>query len=469
MDEHPLVPYIRQLRGGLEWLRESGISEVELALDHAIRQRFRETPKLKFSDPSAIKKRTHDADKLKEALSVIQKEQRLQLPKREETRPSSPLDHAEHSKIKEDLDYHNSPPPALPLTQFPLVIHERIERESISFERPPPPTPSDHEVIEVMRPLPALQARLRSILGHPLAHDEPTEEAPLPHEDLTSPIALDLQDDEQNIGDIPEQKVPQAQFWVNQPPADDPKIPPKQLGQDVAKRDLFTRGLSSVSSLSKVENPSLKVTPGEETVNRRTEGEGLLIIPDFPKERSQRQQAWRALNAQQSVCQSCPRHSHRKLINYGVGDREARLVFVVAHPTEYSDMLGLQLADPEEGKLFSEILQAMTLNRGEIYLTSLVKCAPRRPNFNEWASCQPYFQKELELIRPEIIVSLGMLTSQILHNGAFNYGEWGTYESIPIISILSPAEVLRGGYDSKKMCWEQVIKIMNRLGLESPR
>ena len=111
----------------------------------------------------------------------------------------------------------------------------------------------------------------------------------------------------------------------------------------------------------------------------------------------------------------------------------------------------------------------MRLNRGQIYLTSLVKCAPMQPNPSEWASCQPYFQRELELIRPEIIVSLGMLTSRILHNGSLNNGQWGTYEGIPIISILSPAEVLRGGKESKRSCWKQVQKIINRLNLESPR
>ena len=118
----------------------------------------------------------------------------------------------------------------------------------------------------------------------------------------------------------------------------------------------------------------------------------------------------------------------------------------------------------------------MGIKREEVYICNIVKCRPpgnRDPEREEVDSCIPFLKKQIEIIKPEVICTLGRIAARELLKRDFKItmerGRWQTYLNIPVMPTYHPAYIIRNrGRERllKKEVWEDIQKIMSLLGLE---
>jgi uracil-DNA glycosylase family 4 len=166
-------------------------------------------------------------------------------------------------------------------------------------------------------------------------------------------------------------------------------------------------------------------------------------------------------------CQLCPLGKTRNKFVYGVGNPGAEIMFIGEAPGADEDRLG----DPfvgRAGQLLDKILEAMKLNRKEVYIANILKCRPpnnRDPEPSEMEKCFPYLREQVRLIHPKLLCALGRIAAQSLLKTTATLGslrkEWHTYENTPLLVTYHPAALLRfPGY--KKDTWEDMQKLMAR-------
>jgi DNA polymerase len=186
---------------------------------------------------------------------------------------------------------------------------------------------------------------------------------------------------------------------------------------------------------------------------------------------------WAALKATVAQCVACPLHARRNKTVFGVGDEAADWLFVGEGPGADEDALG----DPfvgQAGKLLDNMLAAIHLTRGEnVYIANIVKCRPpgnRNPEPGEAQQCEPYLQRQIELIKPRLIVALGRVAAQnLLAKDATISSLRGRvldYKGIPLLVTYHPAYLLRNLTDKAK-AWEDLcfaVQTMNRLQMVQP-
>ncbi|MGH7627828.1 MAG: uracil-DNA glycosylase [Gemmatimonadales bacterium] len=158
-------------------------------------------------------------------------------------------------------------------------------------------------------------------------------------------------------------------------------------------------------------------------------------------------------------CQTlCPHRTHAVP---GEGDPKARLVLIGEAPGVTEDASGRPFVGPA-GQLLNSILEAIELKRRDVYITNIVKCRPpqnRKPLPDEVASCMPYLHRQLELIRPKVMVALGGTAGEALLGVRKSLGDLRgkvhSYGGIPLIVTYHPAALLRNP-NWKKPTWDDI-------------
>ena len=171
---------------------------------------------------------------------------------------------------------------------------------------------------------------------------------------------------------------------------------------------------------------------------------------------------WEALEQQIRDCRACTLCERRTQAVPGVGDREADWLIVGEGPGAEEDQRGEPFVG-QAGKLLDAMLAAIGLRRGQnVYIANAVKCRPpgnRTPEADEMATCQPYLERQIELIRPRIIVALGRPAAQTLLGGevkiAAARGRLFDRNGIPVVVTYHPAYLLRNPQDKAK-AWEDL-------------
>jgi DNA polymerase len=174
-------------------------------------------------------------------------------------------------------------------------------------------------------------------------------------------------------------------------------------------------------------------------------------------------------------CQRCKLAGGRRQIVFGVGNPQARLVFVGEGPGEDEDRQGEPFVG-RAGQLLTEIItKGMRLRREDVYIANVIKCRPpgnRNPEPDEVASCEPFLLRQIEIIRPEVIVALGKFAAQTLLATKTPItklrGRWHEFRGIRLMPTFHPAYLLRNPAD-KRLVWEDVQQVMHVLGIEVRR
>jgi DNA polymerase len=181
-----------------------------------------------------------------------------------------------------------------------------------------------------------------------------------------------------------------------------------------------------------------------------------------------------ALREEIGDCQRCKLAGGRKSIVFGQGHPDADLMFVGEAPGADEDEQGLAFVG-RAGQLLTKIIEAIGLTREEVFIANVIKCRPprnRNPEPDEIRSCQPFLERQIESIRPKVLVGLGKFAGQWLLQTTEPIsqirGRVGDYQGIQVIPTYHPAYLLRTP-SAKKEVWEDMKLAASLLGLEPPR
>ncbi len=171
---------------------------------------------------------------------------------------------------------------------------------------------------------------------------------------------------------------------------------------------------------------------------------------------------WKQLKDTVRDCTACRLRAGCTQTVFGVGDENADWLFVGEGPGADEDALGEPFVG-QAGKLLDNMLMAIRLKRGEnVYIANIVKCRPpgnRAPAADEIAQCLPYLQRQIELIRPKLIVALGKVASNALLGREASIaslrGKLHDYCGIPLIVTYHPAYLLRSPTEKAK-AWQDL-------------
>jgi len=176
------------------------------------------------------------------------------------------------------------------------------------------------------------------------------------------------------------------------------------------------------------------------------------------------------LRQEAEACRACYLHKGRTTVVFGEGNPSGRLMFIGEGPGADEDRDGRPFVG-RAGMLLTKIIEAMGLAREEVYIANVVKCRPpgnRTPEPDEIASCLPYLEKQIDLVGPEAICTLGNVATHAVTGELRPISEmrWKTYEyrGIKVFPTYHPAACLRNP-ESKKLVWEDVKKVMKLLNL----
>lgn len=182
---------------------------------------------------------------------------------------------------------------------------------------------------------------------------------------------------------------------------------------------------------------------------------------------------WEALEADIRGCTACRLCERRKQAVPGVGDRQADWMLVGEGPGAEEDQRGEPFVGAA-GKLLDAMLGAIGLARGEnVYIANAVKCRPphnRTPESDEISTCSPYLARQIELVRPRLLVALGRPAALALLDADVSIGasrgKIFHRGDIPVVVTYHPAYLLRNQADKAKV-WEDLCfarRLMRSLG-----
>lgn len=168
-------------------------------------------------------------------------------------------------------------------------------------------------------------------------------------------------------------------------------------------------------------------------------------------------------------CQKCPLAQTRNHVVFGAGVPNAEVVFIGEGPGENEDLQGQPFVG-RGGTLLDKYLQAVDLSREKnIYITNMVKCRPpqnRDPHPDEVANCIGYLSRQLEIIKPKIIVCLGRIAANALIEKGFKvtkqHGQWFEKNGVFMMGTFHPAALLRNPHN-KPEAFEDMLALQKKI------
>jgi DNA polymerase len=216
-------------------------------------------------------------------------------------------------------------------------------------------------------------------------------------------------------------------------------------------------------------------------LRQQVEREGELLIPAkgarLQKEKSEKKSAQAPPTEHEGVevhsgrleefrleicnCQKCPLGLTRTNFVFGVGNPGASLMFIGEAPGRDEDLKGEPFVG-RAGQLLNKIIESIGFVREDVYIGNILKCRPpdnRDPLPEEVDKCEPYLQRQIDLIDPAVICALGRIAAQTLLRTRATLGKMRekihTYQGRPLIVTYHPAALLRNPH-WKKPTWEDI-------------
>jgi DNA polymerase len=203
---------------------------------------------------------------------------------------------------------------------------------------------------------------------------------------------------------------------------------------------------AGVDGLSR--DPAWRRRPAEATTEPAASGETLELVRE-----------------DLGACTRCKLHRMgRTQIVYGVGNPRAELMFIGEAPGHDEDVQGIPFVG-RAGQLLTKIIEAIDLAREDVYIANVIKCRPpenRNPEPDEVGSCEPFLFRQVQVIKPRVIVALGTFAAQTLlrTNDSISRirGKVFSYGDARLIPTFHPAYLLRSP-DRKREVWEDMKKV----------
>ncbi len=163
-------------------------------------------------------------------------------------------------------------------------------------------------------------------------------------------------------------------------------------------------------------------------------------------------------------CSKCSLCSTRQNFVFGAGNPAAGIMFVGEAPGADEDRQGEPFVGAA-GQLLNKIISAMDLRREDVYICNILKCRPpnnRDPQPDEIEQCEPHLKRQIELIQPKVICTLGRFAAQTLLRSSDSMGRMRDqshqYEGIPLVATYHPAALLRNA-QWKRPTWEDMKRV----------
>lgn len=179
---------------------------------------------------------------------------------------------------------------------------------------------------------------------------------------------------------------------------------------------------------------------------------------------------WAELRAQVSACQACPLAESRNKTVFGAGSRNASVLVVGEAPGADEDREGEPFVG-RAGRLLTQMLLATGFTRDQVYITNILKCRPpgnRDPLPAEVAQCEKYLSRQIDLLKPTVILAIGRIAAQNLLHTETSIGAlrgkthgWGEQKT-PVIVTYHPAYLLRQPR-AKAEAWKDLLQLIRLL------
>ena len=211
-------------------------------------------------------------------------------------------------------------------------------------------------------------------------------------------------------------------------------------------------------------------TPPAVPASSSLDSQGITELPQIPERPlpEQRAQLFEQIAQAAASCNGCGLHETRKSVVFGSGTPNAELMLIGEGPGSEEDRQGLPFVGPA-GALLTRILQAIELRRDQVYITNVVKCRPPRnrdPKPDEVVACSGYLQRQIALVQPKVIVSLGRVAAQALLDTSASLGSlrgrWHKVQGVETRVTYHPAALLRNE-SWKRPTWEDMKVVRARL------
>jgi uracil-DNA glycosylase len=180
-----------------------------------------------------------------------------------------------------------------------------------------------------------------------------------------------------------------------------------------------------------------------------------------------------AIRQELGECTRCPLHHARRTIVFGEGNQRARLMFVGEGPGADEDKEGRPFVG-KAGRLLTKMIQAMGLDREDVYIANVAKCRPpgnRDPEVLEISTCMPFLETQISVIAPEVIVALGRIAAHALLGTKDPLtklrGRFHQRNGVPIMPTYHPSFLLREEQERryKAEAWADLKQVMALLNL----
>lgn len=243
-----------------------------------------------------------------------------------------------------------------------------------------------------------------------------------------------------------------------------------------------------IASAAKSPSQSVEVKPSMPTRSTSKAESAAAVLPkppEFTLPTGDKQARWVALREQVLKDATCCAHVRpEKKVVFGVGNIDAQIMFVGEAPGGEEEVQGEPFVGPA-GQLLTKMIAGMGLGRGDVYIGNIMNWRPeiptapgavqygnRPPTADEMAYCLPYLKAQIEVVNPSLLVALGATAAQgLLGAGSFKAlgevrGKWHEFAGKPLMVTYHPSYILRNPTNrSKRMIWEDLLKVMERAGL----
>lgn len=179
---------------------------------------------------------------------------------------------------------------------------------------------------------------------------------------------------------------------------------------------------------------------------------------------------WDALRQHIAACKACELHRTRTQTVFGVGNQQADLLIIGEAPGADEDRQGEPFVG-KAGKLLNAMLKAIGFERDQVYIANILKCRPpgnRDPHVEEALHCEPYLMRQIELIKPKVILAVGRVSAQNLLKSTDAVGRlrgrvhrFGA-ANIPLVVTYHPAYLLRSP-EQKAKSWQDLQQALSLL------
>ena len=167
-------------------------------------------------------------------------------------------------------------------------------------------------------------------------------------------------------------------------------------------------------------------------------------------------------------CTRCKLHAGRANLVFGVGNPDADLMFVGEAPGRDEDQQGEPFVG-RAGQLLTKIIASIGLNRSDVYIANVIKCRPpnnRNPEPDEIENCEPFLLRQVDAVRPRVVVALGAFAIRTLLSSGQSIsalrGQIFDYRGAKLVPTFHPAFLLRSP-DRKRDVWEDMKKVRGLL------